>query len=162
LVFGAKWHPVIRVFPYIALGMVAQAVFTMETSALFVVNRGKRVIPVHALHIFLFSGAALLFVPAYGIVGFGFAELVAFGAWILLDFQVRAVFRVSYREAIPWVAAFTPPLFSLYAPAIWRIALWVPLVVIAARVRQRDQVRGYLRDVLFRGHDPSRVAHARA
>ena len=159
LVFGEKWHPVIRVFPFIALGMILQAVFTMETSALFVLNRGKRVIPVHALHIVFFAGGALFFVPRVGIVGFGFGELVAFGAYVLLDVQMRSVFRVSYRDAVPWVAAFAPPLFSLYVPTAWRIAMWIPFLVIATRVRQRDQVRGYLRDVFVRGGDPSAAVH---
>ena len=160
LVFGPKWHPVIRVFPYIALGMIFQAVFTMETSALFVVNRGKRVIPVHALHIALFAGGALLFVPHIGIVGFGLGEMTALGAYVLLDVETRRVFSVSYRDAIPWVAAFAPPLASVYVPAVWRITLWIPLLVIATRVRQRDQIRGYLRDVLIRGGEPASVVHA--
>jgi PST family polysaccharide transporter len=142
-VFGQEWEPVVRVFPYIALGMIFQSVFSMETSVLYVVGRGRLVIPVHALHLALFAAGASLCVPRFGIVGFGYGELIALAAYVLLDRQVRQLFAVSYGEALPWVLAFTPPLFALYVPAQAVPLLWLPLVVIALRSRQRDQLRGY-------------------
>jgi O-antigen/teichoic acid export membrane protein len=143
-VLGDRWHPVVRVFPYIALGMVFQAVFTMQASVLYVVARGRSVIPVNALHIALFAGGAVICVRSFGFVGYGFAELIALAGYLLLDHQTRKVFPVSYADALPWVLAFTPPLFALYLPALLVPALWAPLVVIGLHPRQRRQIRGYL------------------
>ena len=142
-VFGHRWEPVVHLFPYIAIGMIFQAVFNMETSALFVVDRGRSVVPVHALHVALFVGGATLCVWQFGVVGFGYAELIALAAYLLLDHKVRSLFAVSYRDALPWVAAFIPPLFALHVSAAWVPALWVPLLAVAASRRRRAQIRGY-------------------
>jgi O-antigen/teichoic acid export membrane protein len=143
-VFGHKWEPVVRVFPYIALGMIFQSVFSMETSVLYVVGRGRSVLPVHALHLTLFAGGAALCVWRFGVVGFGYGELIALAAYVLLDRKVRELFPVSYRDALPWVLGFTPPLFALYVPPLAVPLLWLPLVAIAVRRRQREQIRGYV------------------
>lgn len=142
-VFGHKWEPVVRVFPYIALGMIFQSVFSMETSVLYVVGRSRSVVPVHVLHLALFAGGAAVCVWRFGVVGFGYGELIALAAYVLLDRKVRDLFAVSYRHALPWVLAFTPPLFALYVPAPAVPLLWLPLVVIASQRRQREQIRGY-------------------
>ena len=143
-VFGDKWEPVVRLFPYIAIGMIFQAVFNMETSALFVVDRGHSVVPVNAAHVALFAGGATLCVWQFGVVGFGYAELIALAAYLLLDHKVRSLFAVSYREALPWVVAFIPPLFALHLPAAWVPLLWLPLLAVAVQRRQRAQIRGYV------------------
>lgn len=141
-VFGHQWEPVVRVFPYIALGMIFQSVFSMETSTLYVVGRGRSVVPVNALHLALFAGGAALFVPSSGVVGYGYGEMFALGAYVLLDRRVRHVFAVSYRDAAPWVAAFTAPLFTLYLPTPAVPLLWIPFAVVA--LRRRRQLHGYL------------------
>ena len=64
-------------------------------------------------------------------------------AYVLLDRQVRQLFAVSYLDALPWVVAFAPPLFALYVPGPAVPLLWLPLVAIALRRRQREQIRGY-------------------
>lgn len=142
-VFGHAWEPVVRVFPYIALGMIFQSVFSMETSVLYVVGRGRSVVPVHALHLALFAGGAAFCVPRFGVVGFGYGELIALVAYALLDRAVRRQFDVSYAEALPWVVAFTPPLFALYLPPKAVPLLWLPLLLIALRNDQRSQLRSY-------------------
>jgi len=159
-IFGDRWHPVVRVFPYIALGMIFQAVFTMQTSVLYVVGRGRSVIPVNALHITLFAGGALVCVPAVGFVGYGLAELIALAGYLLLDRQTRKVFSVSYADALPWVLAFTPPLFALYLPPALVPLLWAPLAAIGLHPRQRRQIRAYLSYVSRRAGDQPRPAKA--
>jgi O-antigen/teichoic acid export membrane protein len=155
-VFGHAWEPVVRVFPYIALGMIFQSVFSMETSALYVVGRGRRVVPVHALHLALFAGGAAICVPRFGVVGYGYGELIALAAYVFLDRAVRQLFAVSYAEAVPWMIAFTPPLFALYLPPAAVPLLWLPLLAVALRATQRDQLRSYLSYVRRR----SSTAHA--
>jgi PST family polysaccharide transporter len=124
--------------------MIFQSVFSMETSVLYVVGRGRSVLPVHALHLTLFASGAALCVWRFGVVGFGYGELIALGAYVLLDRKVRELFPVSYRDALPWVLGFTPPLFALYVPPLAVPLLWLPLVAIAVRRRQREQIRGYV------------------
>jgi O-antigen/teichoic acid export membrane protein len=142
--FGQAWEPVVRLFPYIALGMIFQSVFTMETSALFVVDRGRRVIPVSALHLALFACGAAVCVSQFGVVGFGYGEVIALAAYVLLDHQVRSLFPVSYAETLPWIIAFVPPLFALHLPPALVPLLWLPLVAVLLRRSCRAQLRRYL------------------
>ena len=141
-VFGDQWEPVVHVFPYIALGMIFQSVFSMETSALYVVGRGAAVIPVNALHLALFAGGAAVFVPRSGVVGYGYGELFALAAYVLLDRRLRQIFAVSYREPAPWTAALIPPLFALHLPPAAVPLLWIPFVIVT--LGRRGQLRGYL------------------
>lgn len=142
--FGQAWEPVVRLFPYIALGMIFQSVFTMETSALFVVDRGRKVVPVSALHLTLFAGGAAVCVSQFGVVGFGYGEVIALAAYVLLDHQVRTLFAVSYAEALPWFIAFVPPLFALHlSPALVPL-LWLPLIAVVLQRRSRAQLRRYV------------------
>jgi PST family polysaccharide transporter len=113
-------------------------------------------VPVHALHLALFAGGAAICVQRFGVVGFGYGELIALAAYVFLDRAVRQLFAVSYAETVPWMIAFTPPLFALYLPPAAVPLLWLPLLAVALRATQRDQLRSYLSYVRRR----SSTAHA--
>jgi PST family polysaccharide transporter len=130
--FGPQWVPVLEIYPFIALGYLVNAMFNLHSSALYVLRRNGAVTAFHLLHITLFAGAALLLVPRLGLVGYGWAEVVALPSYLLLHLLlVRHVGRPGYARAIVWLVASGVPLFAWQlGPWAWACAalplLWPP------------------------------------
>ena len=74
---GSRWHEVSVVFPFIAGAYMVNAVFSMQSSALYVLRKNWAVTAFHASFIVLFFGASLALLPGVGVVGYGIAELCA-------------------------------------------------------------------------------------
>src|SRR5215217_447906 len=62
LFFGPRWLPVLEVYPFIALSYLTNAMFTLHSSALYVLQRNWKVAIFHLVYISLFFGSALLLV----------------------------------------------------------------------------------------------------
>ena len=129
--FGSRWLPVLEIYPFIALGYLANAAFTLHSSALYVLQKNWQVTLFHLVHIVLFAGAAVLFVPYIGVRGYGWAEVVALPSYIFIHASVVAyIGRPRYAHAAIWFTAWAVPLFgwqflgpwtaiSIVAPLIW-------------------------------------------
>ena len=144
LVFGPEWNEALRVYPFIALSYLINAVFNMHSSVLYVLGRNRDVALAHVVHIVLFTAGTLAFVPSMGIIGYGFGELVAMAGYIVVHLQVARVFPFSYRGVQAWLVGFIPPLFGVFLPLPWNLLLLLPLVVVVLWPRQRHQLREYL------------------
>ena len=125
LLFGPQWLPVLEVYPFIAAGTLVNAMFTLHSSALYVLRRIWEVASLNLLNIFLFAGSALLLVPYLGFKGYGWAEMVALPSYILpmMWFQLY-LGRLRYAQALVWLAAWIIPLFS------WQLGPWTCISVI--------------------------------
>lgn len=143
LAFGDQWKPVLIVFPFIALSYIMNAVFTMPSSVLYVLQRNWSVTVFHLVHVTLFAGTALLLVPEMGLVGYGLAETVALSSYVVLHLCLARVFAFEYNRTWPWLLAFVPPTFSALAGFPWGLALWVFALTVVLNRRSREQVRGY-------------------
>jgi PST family polysaccharide transporter len=143
LILGEQWRLVLVIYPFIALGILLNAVFSMHSSVLYVLKRNWSVTSFHLLHIFLFSASAFLLVRKFGGLGYGLAEVVALLGYVLIHFQVSKLFYPSYSKALPWVLAFIPPLFSTFELGYWIIFLWLPLFFILLLPESRRQVTRY-------------------
>ena len=97
----------------------------------------------HLLHVGLFVAATLVFVPWFGLIGYGVAELATFFAFALIHLRVKNLFSVSYRRPLPWLIGFAPALFMLFVPSAWGLLLVVPAVVVLLAPRQRKQLLEY-------------------
>jgi len=138
--FGDEWTPSLRIYPFIATGFLVASVFGMHTSILYVAGRSFRVTLAHAVHVTLFAGVALLLVPRMGLRGYGLAEIAAIGSCAVLHDSVARLFPVSYRRALPWFVAFTPPLFCSLAGWPWALLLVLPSGVALMDSLARSQV----------------------
>jgi PST family polysaccharide transporter len=129
LVMNPKWLPVMQVFPFVALGLLVQVLFALHSSALYVLGRNWAVMQFHLLHIAVFVGSALLLVPGVGLIGYGWAELIALAPYGLLHLQFsRLVGSPHYGIAGLWAAAFGLALF-------WKTLGWwafIPLLLVLA------------------------------
>ncbi len=150
--FGEQWQASLDVFPLIALGYTMNSLFNMHSSALYALGRNVQVTLFHGVHVALFFGGALFFVPRFGIIGYGLGEALALAGYLVLHRQLGRVFDVSYRQVVPWAIALVPPLFLLYVPGIWSLLLFLPLVAVLVRRSERDVVARYVR--AFRGTIP--------
>ena len=141
--FGPQWAPVLVVFPFIALGGLVNAVFSMHTSALYVLKHNREVTIFNAVHIALFATATLLLVPALQLLGWGLAEVIALPSYLVLHLQLRRYFVVGYARAIPWLLAFVPALFVPLLPWPAGAVLWLPALAVGCTWSARHQLQEY-------------------
>jgi PST family polysaccharide transporter len=119
--FGVAWLPVLVVYPFIALGALTNALFSLHSSALYVRRLNWDVAVFHCLHILLFAGATILLVPRMGLVGYGWAEIVAIASYLAVHLSVRSrIGPLRYGDALALWAAFGLALW-------WRPLGWLSL-----------------------------------
>lgn len=117
-VFGGRWTPILAVYPFVALAYLTNACFNLHSSSLYVVRRSWDVALFHAAHIVLFAGSALVLVPRLGMVGYGWAEMVA-----LLSYAVVHA-RVARRIGAPDYAVAWLCWFACATLLFWRDLGW--------------------------------------
>jgi O-antigen/teichoic acid export membrane protein len=103
---GSRWSPSLAIFPFVAAGVLVNSVYNLQASALFVVGRQWVVTQAFAGHVALLATITFLVVPRCGIVGYGWAELVACCPYIAIHNALRRRVRVSYRQILPWLVGF--------------------------------------------------------
>ena len=144
-VFGDEWSAVMDVFPYLAVGFLAAAAFTPHASVLNVLRRNAAVVRFSVAYVAVLAASAAVAVPQWGVAGYGVAEVVAIATYYVLHRATVAVLPVSYGRAVPWVVAFTPPMFFLLVPVELRVLLFVPAAVVLARARPRAELTELVR-----------------
>jgi PST family polysaccharide transporter len=148
--FGVEWLPALTVFPFVAASYLANSVFNLHSSALYSLQRNGAVMTFHLVHVVVFAGAAVALVPVYGNMGYGGAELVALGSYVVVARAVRIyIGPVSSWAALAWSAAFILALF----PTILGVFSVAGLAALATIPWSRNkalsvayQIRGALRD----------------
>ena len=150
-VFGARWDPTLRVYPFIALSYLANSVFNLHSSVLYLLRRNWRVTAFHALHVLLFAGTAALLVPRMNILGYGWAEAVALASYALVHYFVqREIGSPAYAVALIWCgAAACAFVFSAAgAPALY----FAPAVLLLPLLfrQERSSLHGYAQILLSR------------
>lgn len=141
--FGPQWLPTLAVYPFVALTGLISAMFAMHASVLHVLGHNRAVLGANIVHVAVLAVAGVVLTPRLGLVGWGLAEAAALTSYALFDARVRRLFPVSYGRALPWLAAFVPPLFTPLASWPWWPVLWAPLLVVATQLGPRAQLREY-------------------
>ena len=130
LFFGPAWAPVMTVYPFLALGMLASAAFNLHSSALYVRRHNGDVSLFHTAHILLFAGSAWWLVPRLGIAGYGWAEAAAILSYAVVhEALVRRVAAPAYGAAAAlWLALglalFWRPLGPLSLVGLAVVMVW--------------------------------------
>lgn len=122
------WDGILTIYPFIALSYLVNALFNIHSSFLYVLKRNGDVALFHLAHIMLFAGGAFLFVPFFGIPGYGLAEVLALLSYTVIYFQVERLFHLSYLKSLPWLIAFSPPLFTTITTFPSGLFLWMPFL----------------------------------
>lgn len=104
--FGHHWTLAAKVFPFIALSYLSNAMFNLHSSVLYMLEKNWQVAWFHVVHIILFAGSAALLVPRMGFVGYGWAEVVALLSYPVIHlFLAKAVGSPSYAAPAIWYVA---------------------------------------------------------
>jgi len=145
--FGNRWLPLLDVYPFIALSYLTNAVFNLHSSVLYVLKRNWEVAVFHLVHIVLLAGGTFILVPRLGLVGYGWAEVMALLSYgVIHAYTLRYIGAPKYQLAIVWWAGMVLPLFWRKL-GVWS-ALGLALVLLwpGARRELRRYVRGWFRN----------------
>jgi O-antigen/teichoic acid export membrane protein len=151
LLYGPEWQRLFVIYPFVALGTLVNAVFNMHSSQLYVRKRNLDVTVFHLVHITLFAGTALLSVQQFGLIGYGYAEIIALCSYWVIHKQLLKFLRPSYGSTFLWLGAYIPPLFAPLVDPARVLLLWLPFLAVALLPRSRRQVRSYTAYILHRG-----------
>lgn len=128
MAFGREWTPILEIFPYLALAYLANGLFSLDSSALYVIRRTGDVALFHALHVVILFGATIWAVPRFGLMGYGLAEIAALSSYGLLHLLLtRAIGPVALGLSLTWTAGFG---LALFAP-LWGEWAWGGLALVA-------------------------------
>ena len=101
--FGQRWAPVMEVLPFIALGYLTSALFSMHSSVLSLLRRNGDISISNILHLLLFAPTVAFAIRKFGIVGYGIGELAGLMSFSLVHFMVvRTVGRPNYTISLLW------------------------------------------------------------
>ncbi|MGO9124947.1 MAG: oligosaccharide flippase family protein [Terriglobales bacterium] len=105
-VIGARWMPSLQVYPFAAAGVLVNSVYNLQASALFVVGKQWLVMRSYVAHVVLLAATTLILLPRLGLIGYGWAELVACSAYCLIHSGLAGTAPISYQKLRLWVAGF--------------------------------------------------------
>jgi len=111
-VVGARWLPSLAVYPFVAAGILINSVYNLQASALFVLERQSLVMAAYLLHVGVLAASAWFLIPRMGLIGYGWAELAACAAYLIIHVGLAREFAVSYRSLAPLTAGFLLLLFA--------------------------------------------------
>jgi O-antigen/teichoic acid export membrane protein len=144
LLFGAKWLPVVALFPPIALGSLTNALFNMHCSTLYVLKRNWDVTIFHIVHIALFAGSTALLLPHVGMAAYGYGEMIALASYAIVHFYLQwRVGSPSYGLALLWWAAFGAALF------VHQVGWWIGVGILGVGILPitHQTLIGYIKSV---------------
>ncbi len=149
--FGHNWTSAAKVFPFIALSYLSNAMFNLHSSVLYILRKNMQVTWFHTVHMVLFAGSAALLVPHMGFVGYGWAEIAALPSYVIIHLILaKAVGSPSYSAPAIWyaTAVCVIVLGALGVPALYLgfAALFSPLFF----QKERSMLAGYAQVVFSR------------
>jgi len=137
---GAQWKNIGLIFPFIALGYLAGSLYSLHSSALYVLHKNNVVSFYHFIHILLFVTSALFLVPRYGLIGYGYAEICALGSFAVQELLFRKyIGKIQYSLITLWSAVL---ILSLFVHTLGWIVL-SGLIIIVLVPSSRNMLRGY-------------------
>ena len=136
-VIGVRWTPSLVVYPFVAAGVLVNSIYNLQASALFVLGRQWTVMHSYVAHVGLLAAGTLFLLPRVGIAGYGWAELLACGAYFLIHKGLARTVVISYRKLPAWVVIF---LALLFVPTVNRGSA-APTPVTKTALRRIDPSR---------------------
>jgi PST family polysaccharide transporter len=144
LLLGSSWLPMLQVYPFIALGHIVHGVSNMHTSAFYARQRNWQITIFHLVYVALFVGSSLWLVPRMGIIGYGWATVIAMISYGVIHlYTVKEIGTPSYGLVGSWVLAFGVALFWLELG--W--AAWLGLVGVSLWPGTWRALGGYVRSL---------------
>lgn len=150
-VLGERWVPMLTVFPFVAVGVLAHTAFSMHSSLLYVKGRNLQVAVFNFAFLAVFAMSALALTSALGIIGYGLAELCALPAYLIVHWLLTRYMSVSYEEVLTWALAFLPIFFTPLLAGYGKLLLCTPalfVLALPATRRRIERLLSYAREVM--------------
>jgi len=144
-IFGARWLPVMVIYPFIALSYLTNAQFNVHSSVLYVRRRNFDVALFHLTHVGLFAGVSWLAMRKMGLVGYGWGEVAGIGGYAVLHWRtMRETGSPAYGLSAMWWLAVVIGLFW-QTLGIWAIAVPFAALLLPQSIRQLTQYAAMIR-----------------
>ncbi|BAY48476.1 hypothetical protein SAMD00079811_61010 [Scytonema sp. HK-05] len=144
LVFGKDWTPALQIFPLIAIGYLANSMFNLHSSVLYLCGKNLEVTWFHAAHIALFAGGAFLLVPYLGMIGYGWAEIAALASYIVIHiYTAKEIGSPNYTVALGWFTISIAVLILSTVNEAVRYLSFVLLLLPLLSTKERNSLIGY-------------------
>jgi PST family polysaccharide transporter len=125
--FSPKWLPMLQIYPFIALASLTNSLFNLHCSTLYVLQKNWEVTIFHLVNVVIFVSTALVLLPRLGLVGYGWAEIVAFVSYgVIHRYSSHNIGNFDYGLPILWWAAFGAALF------VWQVGWWMAIGLLIA------------------------------
>ena len=147
-IFGKYWSNVSALYPFIALGYLVNAYFSLFSSALYVLNYNWKVTYFHLTHVLLFISTSFFMVNRFGLIGYGLGEIAAVFSYPVMHFLFsKYVGRIDQSMPRIWCIALSMALFWKYFGVISFIPLIMTLIW-PKTMRSLKKYGGYLRTII--------------
>lgn len=139
--FGQEWLPSAQIFPFIGFSLIISALFDLHSAVLYASDHSREVGYFNVCYIGMIWIGCLLFLPTFGVWGYGFAEMFALPSYYLMHLFLTKFYKSpNYGPTCLTVLATIPPLFGGIWLKPWpNLALmlfcYVSLLVISPKVR---------------------------
>lgn len=112
IVFGEEWLTSVKIFPFIAFGILVSSIFDLHASALYAVGRNFSVARLNLLYVGLLWLMSIALIPSFQLWGYGFAEIIALVSFFLAHQAiVKLCGSPNYIDAALLAIATSIPLF---------------------------------------------------
>jgi O-antigen/teichoic acid export membrane protein len=110
-VFGEKWAESSQLFPLIAFSEIVGAVFDLHNATLYASGHNGKVAIRNLGYVVSLWLGTLVFIPIFGVIGYGLAEIFALPSFYFIHTGLRDVFgSPSYRDTFWIILASIPSL----------------------------------------------------
>jgi O-antigen/teichoic acid export membrane protein len=138
LVYGDRWLPVLHILPFIALGVMTNSFFGLQISALYVIRRNWKVAQAALVYVIFFAGSVFFLINRYGLLGYGYSELAAIPAYIIVYLYFKKyIGHISFSKIL---VNFIPISLSLFP---YQLGWWTVLTLIIP-ILSRDNYNNIL------------------
>jgi O-antigen/teichoic acid export membrane protein len=148
LSFGAKWMPILVIFPFFAASVLFQSLFNTHISALYVFERNHAVALFNSLNVAVLAAGAVVLVPRHGILGYAISEILTIVTYYVLVIKLKPIVRVSYANVWVWTAVCVPPVCGSLFSGPSAALLLLPAASLCLMGRFRKQVRDVVQSVM--------------
>ncbi len=124
--FDERWLSSAKIFPFLAIGALAFAVFDLHSATLYAAGHNRDVIRFNFVYVGVLWLLSTLLVPRLGILGYGIAETGIFPLFYMLHDSLKRLCGVpNYRNAF-WLSltAIFPLFGGIFLPPVWGTVLF--------------------------------------
>lgn len=147
LVFDERWLASAAIFPFIAVGALAIAIFDLHSSTLFAVGHNRDVALFNFLYVGVLWIVSSVLTPSLGIWGYGISEILALPVFFVLHRSVTKLYGTpNYWNTLWIVLATVIPMFSgvLVSPPVGTAIFMISYCLLFVLCRS---VRGQIVDL---------------